>query len=172
MSRHRFMIIFVLAALLLGSAGCAPAQPPPAKAEMRSTPPPWDAPRHAVANIDAAGLEHQPLDMIDNQRLLQLEVTIDGVPVTIPAFVGIDRLRALQGSAHTHDESGQVWLEGTEANTVTLGQFFTLWGVRFDAECLGAACGGVTVTADGAPVADPIGLVMASSSEIRVAGTS
>ena len=65
-------------------------------------------------------------------------------------YIGMDRPRALQGPAHTHDDSGTVWLEGRGADTVTLGQFFTLWGVRFHPRCLGATCGVVTVTAEAA----------------------
>ena len=67
----------------------------------------------------------------------------------VPAYVGIDRLRAVQAPVHTHDASGQVWLEGRETDAVTLGQFFTVWGVRFDDRCLGSACGALVVTVDG-----------------------
>ena len=42
---------------------------------------------------------------------------------------------------HTHDTSGQVWLEGRHTDAVTLGEFFTVWGVRFDDQCLGRHAG-------------------------------
>src|SRR5699024_7264998 len=110
----------------------------------------------------------EPLDTTTNQRITSLEVVIDGEPVEVPAYIGIDRIRALQAAAHTHNASGEVWLEGTEAPTVTLGQFFTLWGVRFDSGCLGAACGTVEVSADGEPVTEPADLVLADTRAIRV----
>ena len=70
-------------------------------------------------------------------------------------YVGIDRLRAVQAPMHTHDTSGQVWLEGRETDAVTLGQFFTVWGVRFDDRCLGSACRDLEVTVDGKVSAAP-----------------
>ena len=77
----------------------------------------------------------------------------------MPAYVGIDRLRAQRAAVHTHDTTNQVWLEGRGVERVTLGQFFAVWGVRFDARCLGAACAEVAVTADGERVSDPAGLL-------------
>ena len=94
-----------------------------------------------------------------------MAIAIDGTPVALVPYIGMDRPRALQGPAHTHDDSGTVWLEGRGAEEVTLGQFFTLWGVRFDADCLGAACGGVTVTMDGKRVRDPRSLRLAEVAE-------
>jgi hypothetical protein len=48
--------------------------------------------------------------------------------VQVPAYVGIDRLRAVQAPMQTHDTSGRIWLEGREIGTVTLEQLFTVWG--------------------------------------------
>ncbi len=170
------MFVGVVAAvmLLLATAGCnmpsGSSAPPPAV--IRQSAPPWSAPRDAVSYIDEAGLVAEPLDTTTNQRIIDLEVVIDGQPVEIPAYLGIDRIRALQAAAHTHDTSGEVWLEGSEAAEVTLGQFFILWGVRFDGECLGAACGGITVLADGNPVSDPLSLVLATTHTVRVEARS
>ena len=86
----------------------------------------------------------------------------------VPAYIGADRLRAVQAPVHTHEPGGEVWLEGDGTGTVTLGDFFVLWGVRFDGDCLGASCGGVRVTADGEPVADPVGLVLRGATSITV----
>ena len=136
--------------LLLG--GCVHAAAP-APAVIRDSPPPWDAPRDAVSYIEAAALVPQPLDSTENRHVTQVTITVDGAPVQIPAYVGVDRVRAVQAAVHTHDTSGAVWLEGRDTGTITLGQFFTVWGVRFDDRCLGAACGGVRVQVDGTSVA-------------------
>ncbi|MFT3862542.1 hypothetical protein [Micropruina sp.] len=151
--------VALLLAMLL--AGCS-APTPPGDPVLRSSAPPWPAPRDGLAQIEAAGLEPSRLDDTTGQRRFTLAITIDGTPVPLAAYIGMDRPRALQGPAHTHDDSGLVWLEGRGADTVTLGQFFTLWGVRFDARCLGATCGTLTVNADGRPVADPLALRLAS----------
>lgn len=155
-----------------GAAGCATARPAPAPAVMRTVPPPWDAPRDAIANIEAAGMRQEPLDVTTNQRITRLTVTLDGTPVPVPAWIGVDRLRAVQAAAHTHEPTGEVWLEGTEATVATLGQFFTLWGVAFDATRLGPATGSVRVMADGVAVADPVGLVLARTRTVQVTATT
>ncbi|HRA04442.1 MAG TPA: hypothetical protein PK963_03575 [Arachnia sp.] len=154
------------AALLL--TACV-SRPDPSPAVMRETAPPWDAPRDAVSYIRAAGLPEQPLGTDTDPWVLDLSVTVGGAAVDIPAYIGADRLRAVQAPVHTHEAGGEVWLEGDGNDAVTLGQFFTLWGVRFDGECLGAACGGVTVTADGRPVTDPESLVLRGADTVVVA---
>ena len=144
------------------------ARPDPAPAVLRETAPPWDAPRDAVSYIRAAGLPEQPLGTDTDPWVLDLTVTVDGEAVDLPAFIGADRLRAVQAPVHTHDPGGEVWLEGDGNRDITLGEFFTLWGVRFDGECLGAACGGVTVTADGRGVEDPVDLVLRGLTSVSV----
>ncbi len=148
-------------ALLVASLNLAACvqPPPPAPAVISETPPPWPAPRDAVSYIEAAGLPQERLDTTSNRRTLQLNVEVAGQPVVVPAWIGVDRYRAVQAPAHTHTEGGEVWLEGEGTEEVTLGQFFTLWGVRMNAECLGAVCGGVKLSVDGDLVtADPTGL--------------
>jgi hypothetical protein len=158
-------------AVLLILSGCV-RQATPASAEQRSTPPPWSAPRDAISYITAAGLETGPVSGSENPRVVDLHVTVDGAPVEVPAYVGIDRVRALQAPAHTHDTSGQVWLEGRGTDAVTLGQFFTVWGVRFDDHCLGSACGAVVVTVDGKVSSVPREVRLAASHTIDITAMS
>ena len=163
--------LLVLVAVLLLTAGCV-RQAEPAPAEVRTTLPPWSAPRDAISYIEAAGLEPLPLDITENQRTLTMSINVDGDPVEIPAFVGIDRVRALQAAVHTHDTSGTVWLEGKGSEQITLADFFAVWGVRFDDRCLGAACGTITVEVDGSPVEDPAAVVLAEVGDLEVAATT
>lgn len=155
---------WLASAVAVTLTACA-APPPPGEPMLRSTAPPWPAPRDGLAQIQAAGVESSRLDDTTNQRRFVLTVVLDGEPVPLVPYIGIDRPRALQGPVHTHDDSGEVWLEGRGADTVTLHQFFVLWGVRFDRECLGATCGTVTVAADGRAVATPADLVLATVRE-------
>jgi hypothetical protein len=151
--------------------GCV-RQAAPAPAVQRSTPPPWSAPRDAISYIEAAGLEPQPMSNKENSRLINLRITVDGGLVEVPAYVGVDRVRGMQAVAHTHDSSGQVWLEGRGADTVTLGQFFTLWGVRLDDQCLGSACGALVVKVDTVPAAKPREVRLATSHLIEITARS
>ena len=144
------------AALLLMSivtGGCQVGPAPPAAADLRTGPPPWDAPRDAVSYIDKAGFERLPLDFSGpSPYTVTLKVTVDGKPVQVPAGVGIDRLRAEQAAIHTHTADGLIYVEAkTTSEQPTLAQFFTLWGVRYDAKCLGDACTALMVTVDGKP---------------------
>nr|WP_300151987.1 hypothetical protein [Propionicimonas sp.] len=157
----------VAVAMTATLAGCV-QQAPPAPAVIRTTPPPWDAPRDGVAYFELAGVPASRLDDRSNQRVLTLAINLDGADVPLVPWIGIDRPRALQAPAHTHDDSGTVWLEGAGAADVTLGQFFTLWGVRFDGRCLGAACGDLTVQADGRPVADPAALRLWDATDVQI----
>ena len=146
------------AALLLMSTvvgGCQVGPAPPGPAELRTGPPPWDAPRDAVSYIDKAGFERLPLDFSGpSPYTLTIAVTVDGTAVQVPAGVGIDRLRAEQAAVHTHTTDGLVYVEAkTTAEHPTLAQFFTLWGVKYDANCLADACKSRTVTVDGKPAA-------------------
>lgn len=139
----------MLAVLLLSGCGVGPAKPAPA--EQRTGPPPWDAPRDAVSYVDAAGFERLPLDFRGPAPYtVRLTVTVDGAKVVVPANIGIDRVRAEQAAIHTHADDGVIWVEPrSKDDRPTLKQFFALWGVRYDAKCLGDACGGVSVLVDG-----------------------
>jgi len=92
-----------------------------------------------------------------------LDVFVNGVPLIIPAGIGINtddagvhrfvtnRQPAFGGISppcatacisplHTHDVTGVLHTESPTNVDNTLGQFFTEWGVRLDANCVGAYC--------------------------------
>ncbi len=139
---------------------------------MSTQPPPWAAPRDAISHIRAAGLPELSLDSDSDPFILELIVTVDEQPVPLAPFIGIDRLRAVQAPVHTHDDSGEVWLEGEGNRSVTLANFFILWGVRFDEACLADACSGVVVIADGRNVEDPASLVLRGNDVVEVSAQS
>jgi hypothetical protein len=153
--RWRRAAVTAAALLFCGSAvaGCQVGPAPPAPAELRTGAPPWDAPRDAVSYIDKAGFERLPLDFSGpSPYTLTIAVTVDGKPVQVAAGIGIDRRRAEQAAVHTHTTDGVVWVEAkTAAEHPNLAQFFTLWGLRYDAKCLADACRDLEVTVDGKP---------------------
>ncbi len=165
---RRIALFAVLSALV----ACAPAAPEPQPAVVRQTPPPWDAPRDAISYIEAAGLP-----VLDSgyrpqaSRTAQLVVFVNGDRVTIPAQIGRDRVRALESALHTHSDDGTVWVEEVDADRIDdyrLADLFALWGVRFDAECLGSICGGVEVRVDGELLADPGNWVWQADANVQV----
>jgi hypothetical protein len=159
-----------LLALLLLTACVRPEAAAPAV--IRSTAPPWDAPRDGISYIEAAGLTPQPLNTTGTPHIVSMAIVVDGWAVPIPAYVGVDRLRAQQAAVHTHDTTNQVWLEGRDTAGITLSQFFRVWGVRFTADCLGAACEEVTVLADDQRVADPLALRLVEVRRITITARS
>ena len=152
-SRARALAVAGVVGLLPVVSGCQVGPAPPGPAETRTGPPPWDAPRDAVAYFDKAGFEPLPLNFDGPAPYtVRLSVQIDGTPVEVPSGIGVDPVRAQQAAVHTHSSDGVVYVEArTRAEHPTLGQFFGLWGVRYDAKCLGDACGGLTVRVDGEP---------------------
>ncbi|RRD47874.1 hypothetical protein [Tessaracoccus sp. OH4464_COT-324] len=157
-------LLIVAAALL---AACV-SRPEPDPAVLRESAPPWDAPRDAISYLDLAGMEHRPIGEDTDPWVLKLQVERNGQRVAIPAMIGVDRLRAVQAVLHTHDAGGDIWLEGPGNDGATLGQFFQLWGVRFDSRCLGDVCEGVSVFADGERVSDPVNLVLRGHQAVEV----
>jgi hypothetical protein len=147
------MTAVALVCLLPVVCSCQVGPAPPGPAEIRSGPPPWDAPRDAVSYIEKAGFERLPLDFSGPMPYtVKLSVTVDGTAVQIPAGIGVDRVRAEQAAVHTHTTDGLLSVEAkTKAERPTLKQFFELWGVRYDGNCLGDACSTLTVLLNGKP---------------------
>lgn len=159
-SRRQFAVLLTV----LGTAGCV-RQAQPAPFEERTTPPPWDAPRDAVSNLRAAGVPELPLNDTADPHVFTMTLTVAGERIAIPAHVGVDRVRAVQAPVHTHDDSGQVWLEGRGNREVTLAQWFTLWGVRATATAFGPLDRARwQISVDGSPVTSGLDLVLRSVS--------
>ncbi|MEZ5090097.1 MAG: hypothetical protein R2719_10495 [Micropruina sp.] len=142
---------------------CA-APPPPGEPMLRSTAPPWPAPRDGLAQIQAAGVESSRLDDTTNQRRFVLTVVLDGEPVPLVPYIGIDRPQAAGPGAHRR--LGRGLAGGTRGgHRHPLHQFFAP-GRPVRPGCLqGATCGTVTVAADGQAVATPAQLVLATVQE-------
>lgn len=83
----------------------------------------------------------------------KLKIMIQGKPVAITKKIGIDP--SLYKShdldeygikdprtypLHTHDTSGRIHIESTVERTFTLGQFFDVWGVTFNENCIMDRC--------------------------------
>lgn len=69
-----------------------------------------------------------------------LDVFLNGAPVLIPADLGVDELDQTMAPLHTRDDSGVLYVEARDTSPLTLGQLFTLWDVRLDANCVADYC--------------------------------
>ena len=101
-----------------------------------------------------------------------LRIRVDGNKVPVPANVGIDPGTQFLSPIHTHDATGTIHVESPEVRDFTLGEFFDVWGVRLDAECIGGHCGDLQVLSAGEPVRDPRAVVLADGQQVLIKATS
>ncbi len=170
-------------AILVGAPGCSsskandkPAATPTGQSVTvagRQTPPPWDAPANAVRFIQAAGLPPLASEGELVHFHAHLDVLVDGQPVTVPRFIGIDEQAQRISPLHTHTPDGILHIEAPSQDALTLGQLFTEWDVRLTGSCLGSLCAGngktLRLYVNGAPhPGNPAALVLAAHQEIAL----
>ena len=128
----------------------------PSPAVPRTTPAPWPAPLNVLGGMKLAGLTPLVFGLAKHTHT-HLDVRVDGAAVTVPAGVGIVEPVAFEPGAglesqigalsplHTHFDDGILHVEAdTGPFTLTLGQVFDEWQVRFSSTCVGSYCTGGT----------------------------
>jgi hypothetical protein len=103
-----------------------------------------------------------------------LDLFINGQPISVPPFIGINATEGFLSPLHTHDPSGIIHIESPVARDFTLGEFFDVWGVRLDGHCIGGECDGngrtLTMYVNGQPVSgDPRAAKLREHDEIVLA---
>jgi len=140
-----------------------------------TTPPPWAAnteelqQRLRKIGLPALQAEGQALHIHQH-----LDLFVAGKPVTVPANLGIDNARGFISELHTHDTTGILHVEAPRVTTFSLGQFFAVWGLRLNRNCIGGLCASgdkrLRAWANGKPVnADPTRIVLDAHQEIVLA---
>ena len=154
----------------------------------------WPAPPDPMERTVAAGLPPGQKEYMTNHVHAHLDVFVDGVPVRVPAGIGIDianpdvkRFDVPDGSfayggiemcgkpcispLHTHDVSGILHTESRNQQPNTLGEFFTQWGVALTDSCVGEFCSPkeIAVYVDGVPFTqDPRAIELTDHREIAI----
>ena len=99
---------------------------------------PWPAnAAQSAARADALGLPAEGTTMHEHANV---QIFVSGRQEPIPTDIGIDLDAGTGQSIHTHDDTGTVHLESSQARTFTLGEFFGVWGVRLTPSCIGGYC--------------------------------
>ena len=134
-----------------------------ASAGLQATSAPW-APEYAGLQTRLAAL-NLPAGMDGAYHVhAALRVYVNGKQIPVPANIGIEPEATSLASLHTHDATGVIHIESSEKYPFTLGQFFTIWGVKFTSTQLGSYVAGagnmLAVYANGKPVSNPAGYVM------------
>lgn len=138
---------------------------------IRATQPPWRPQYVGLAQrIKSLGLPTGDSEKFHTHA--QLSVFSEGLLVTLPANIGIDERRHVESTIHTHDRKGIVHMEGPRPYAYTLGDLFTIWGVRFGAGTLGGLDRDgpkrVWVYVNGKPISDPARHVIANGDVISI----
>lgn len=184
-TNHRFstrwlivsgVVLLVLVGLIVLVGGLAAR---PGVTGIQAGPPPWPPETaHLRARLTAIGLPVLTAEGVAQHTHQHLDLSVDGSPVTVPSDIGINRSDGFLSPIHTHDATGIIHVESPVIRDFTLGEFFDVWGVRFDAHCIGDVCDGngrtLSIFVNGQPyTGDPRSLVLAAHQEIAVAiGTS
>ena len=121
-------------------------------------------------NLTAAGLTALPEEGTKLHIHQHLDIVINSSPIPIPADIGVGA--DFISPIHVHDDTGIIHVESPEVKDFTLGQFFTEWGIKFDATCLGSYCTDAThalvVAVNGSPINDPRNHVLKAHEEIEI----
>jgi hypothetical protein len=70
-----------------------------------------------------------------------LHVYVNGLLVPVPAEIGLDPANHIESSLHTHDHTGIIHMEAAHPYNFTLGDFFSVWGVKLGPARLGGLTG-------------------------------
>lgn len=184
------MLILAAAGLVLASGGSpgspgSPSSTPPSGST--GSPPltgslpglslrnaPWPAEiANLRARLDAMGMPALSAEGTVLHIHQHIDVLIDGKAVAVPADIGINTAAGFLSEIHTHDATGIIHVESPSNTTFRLGQFFDIWGVRFDSHCVGGECDGngrtLAVFVNGHRVdGDPRAIILVEQQEIAV----
>jgi hypothetical protein len=98
-----------------------------------------------------------------------LDIFVNGKHEPVPQGIGIYDGQFLT-ELHTHDARGIIHVESPVAKHFDLGQFFGVWGVRLNGDCIGGYCRQVTpwtVYVNGRPYSgNPAALNLSEHQEI------
>jgi hypothetical protein len=152
--------------VLLGACGEIDAEDParPARTSAGDAVA-WPRPARTAELAEAAGLELHTVEHLDYHVHAHLDVFVDGEPLEVPAAIGIviddpavkefpsefgtdyggiDPEEGCENPCisplHTHAADGVLHTESALTSPNTLGQFFTVWGVTLDADCVADYC--------------------------------
>lgn len=164
-------VLALVALIATNSGGGSSVKGAGSSAGLQATPAPW-APeyRGLATRLQALNLPVQNDGAYHVHAALR--VYVSGKQVPVPANIGAEPEARFLPSLHTHDPTGLIHIESSEEYPFTLGQFFTIWGVRLTSTDLGGYVAGagnkLAVYVNGKPVANPAGYALKPHDDITV----
>jgi hypothetical protein len=143
---------------------------------LQKGPAPWNPGLDTLPDrLDALGLHQLTTEGQVIHIHQHVDIFVNGKPEPVPANIGIYDGQFLT-ELHTHDASGILHVESPTKREFDLGEFFGVWGVQLNAQCIGGYCKPLTpwtMYVNGqAYTGDPGALVLKAHQEIAfVIGT-
>ncbi|HEV7585994.1 MAG TPA: hypothetical protein VGO14_09470 [Solirubrobacteraceae bacterium] len=157
-----------LTLLALAAAGCGSSTATPAGLAisgpgLQTGTPPWRPEYHHLAErlkqigIPAGGKETFHIHA-------RLQIYVNGLLSPLPANIGLDPETHVESSMHTHDGTGIIHMEAPHPYKYTLGDFFSVWGVKLGPAQVGGLTGyggeHLHFYLNGKPLTNPAALVL------------
>ncbi len=158
----------VVGLLALAAAGCgsstdAPAGLTIAGPGLQTSKPPWRPEyEHLAQRLHEIGIPPGGKEKFHIHVLLHIYV--NGLLSNLPADIGLDPGKGLESSMHTHDRTGIIHMEAPHPYNYTLGDFFSVWGVKLGPAQVGGLQGyggdHLHFYLNGKPITNPAALVL------------
>lgn len=160
------LVVAAIAVLIATTSGGGSGVPGSGgSAGLQATPAPWAPEDRALAtrmqalNLPAASDGGYHVHAV-------VHVYANGRQTPVASEIGVES--GIRGQIleplHTHDTTGLIHIEANEKYPFTLGQFFTIWGVKFTNSQLGSYVTGkgnvLAAYVNGKQISNPVGYVM------------
>jgi hypothetical protein len=142
---HRRLPTILAGLIVLAIAGCGSSSNAPAGLTisgpgLQAGKPPWRPEyAHLAERLHALGIPPGGAEKFHIHAMLH--VYVNGLLVPVPAEIGLDPAKHIESSLHTHDHTGIVHMEAAHPYNFTLGDFFSVWGVKLGPARLGGLTG-------------------------------
>jgi len=164
--RHLWITLLGLLALVVagcGSGSAAPAGLTISGPGLQTGKPPWPPEyQHLAQRLRQIGIPPGGKETFHIHAMLHIYV--DGLLVPLPANIGLDPAKRVESSMHTHDSTGIMHMEAPHPYSYTLGDFFSVWGVKLGPAQVGGLTGfggdHLHFYLNGKPLSNPAALVL------------
>jgi hypothetical protein len=163
-----------LLALLIAGCGSGTLAPPGLAISgpgLQTSKPPWPPEyQHLAQRLKEIGI---PPGGKENFHIhAMLHIYVNGLLTPLPADIGLDAAKGLESSLHTHDSTGIIHMEAPHAYNFTLGDFFSVWGVKLGPAQVGGLSGyggdHLHFYLDGKPLANPAAHVLHNGDSVVI----
>jgi hypothetical protein len=163
-----------LLALAVAACGSSTAAPPGLAISgpgLQTSKPPWPPEyRHLAQRLHQIGIPAGGKETFHIHAMVHIYV--NGLLSPLPANIGLDSAKGIESSLHTHDSTGIIHMEAPRPFRYTLGDFFSVWGVKLGPAQVGGLTGyggdHLHFYLNGKPLKDPAALVLQKGDSVVI----